>query len=331
MVMRALFAGLLLLSLAQGAQAAAFRILHVMSYHASWEWNRDQFGAFKAALGDLDVEYRVVELDAKRLGKEELQARANEAIELIRHWKPHLVYTNDDIAQEYVTTKFLNTGIPFVYSAVNKAPRNYGFDTASNVTGVLEHEHFAATLNLLRMIRPGIRRIAVVTDQDPTWQGVLMRMREQLNGLEVTVVEWVQPRTFDEYKHKVRELQDKVDALALLGIFNFATSSGYADYEEVLRWTAEHSRLPDFSFWSTRVERGTLGAVTVSGIEQGRQAGLIARRILVDKVPPDRIPAQPTTKGHPMVSLARARALGIAVPSSVLLSSEVVTGYAWDK
>jgi hypothetical protein len=128
-----------------------------------------------------------------------------------------------------------------------------------------------------------------------------------------------------------RRRRGKVDAIALLGVFNFSTGDGYADYQDVLRWTTENSRLPDFSFWSTRVERGTLCAVTVSGAEQGRQAAIIARQILIDKIPPYRIEARPTIKGRPMVSLARARELGIKLPASVLLSSEVVTQYAWTK
>lgn len=331
-LLRTVLLALFVLVLSQAAHAKGFRILHVMSYHAAWEWNREQFDGFKEALSGLDIEYRVVELDAKRVGKEQLEAKAQGAVELIKHWKPHLVYVNDDIAQEYVTRKFVNSKIPFVYSGVNKAPKDYGFDKASNITGVLEQEHFLATVKLLRQFQPEVRKIAVITDRDPTWQGVLQRMRQQLEGASgLSVVEWIQPKTFDEYKARVAELQNKVDALAVLGIFNFSDGGSFADYEDVLRWTAENSRLPDFSFWSTRVERGTLCAVIVSGVEQGREAGRIARRILVDKTAPQHIEAKPTTKGRPMVSLARARELGIAVPSSVLLSSEVITRHAWSK
>lgn len=261
-----------------------------------------------------------------------MQERANDAIQLIKDWKPHLVYANDDLAQEYVTSKFINHDIPFVYSAVNKCPENYGFEKAANITGVLEEEHFLPTLSLLRSIKPGIQKIAVVTDSDPTWQGVLPRIRQELKQVkDLEVVEWIQPKTFDEYKSKIRELQTKVDAIGLLGVFNFSSGGAYADYEDVLRWTSDHSQLPDFSFWDTRVERGTLCAVTVSGIEQGREAGRIARRILVEKASPQQIHAQATVKGRPMVSLARAKALGLNIPSPVLLSTKVITTYARDK
>jgi ABC-type uncharacterized transport system substrate-binding protein len=314
------------------ASAEPIRVLHVMSYHSSWEWNKDQLNAFKSELNDLEVDYRIVELDGKRVSKKELQKRADDAIRIIEDWKPNLVYANDDMAQEYVTRKFVNHEIPFVFSAVNKRPADYGFESAVNITGVLEEEHFAPTISLLRSIKPGIKRIAIITDSDPTWQGVLPRIRQELKRLkDIEVVEWIQPNTFAEYKLKIQELQTKVDAIGLLGIFNFSEDGSYVDYEKVLYWTSRHSKLPDFSFWDTRVERGTLCSVTVSGIEQGREAGRIARRILTEKISPQEIQATATVKGRPMVSLARARALGINIPSPILLSAKVVTTYAWDE
>jgi ABC-type uncharacterized transport system substrate-binding protein len=277
---------------------------------------------------------RVVELDAKHADPGHLLAKAREADALVASWRPDLVYINDDAAQSGFAVRHLDTALPIVYSGVNQEPRDYGFDRARNVTGVLEREHFAGTLNLLRDIlnKPRLR-IALVIDDDPTWIGVSARIRQELaRRSDVEVVAWLQPTTFEAYQVQMRELQTRVDAVGLLGIFRFAKPDGrMADYEEVLRWTVEHSRLPDFSFWDTRVERGTLCAMTVDGVEQGRLAGRMARRILVDKVPPGAIPPEPTARGRPMISLARARQLGIAVHSSLLLNATVLPRYHWDR
>jgi ABC-type uncharacterized transport system substrate-binding protein len=332
--LRRLASLMLLAGLAATASAEPLKILHVMSYRADWAWNQDQLKGFMDGLGTSDVTLKVVELDAKHKNQAQLKAAAQEAVALIRDWKPDLVYANDDIAQAEVTAQFLNARVPFVYSGVNKEPQDYGFDRAANVTGVLEREHFAGTLSLLRDITPVARlRLAIVLDDDPTWVGVASRIRQELarrNDVEVT--RWLQPKTFDEYKLAMRSLQTEVDAVGLLGIFRFKKADGsLADYEEVLQWTADNSRLPDFSFWDTRVERGTLVAMTVSGVEQGRMAGRMARRILVDKVSPSAIPPEPTAKGRPMISLARARKLGLAIDSRVLLSAEVLPRFAWDR
>lgn len=314
------------------ALSEPIKIVHVMSYSADWAWNQDQLRGFRDGLGIADVELRIVELDAKHKDATQLKAAAKEAIDLIETWKPDLVYTNDDVAQAEVAVKFINAKTPFVYSGVNKEHKDYGFDKAANITGVLEREHFAGTLGLLREIKPYPHlRLAIVLDDDPTWIGVAGRIRAELSKRnDVEVVQWLQPKTFEEYKAAMLALQGKVDAVGLLGVFLFTKPDGkFADYEEVLHWTADHSKLIDFSFWDTRVERGTLLAMTVSGVEQGRLAGRMARRILVDKVSPASIAPEPTAKGQPMISLARARKLGLPISSGVLLNAQVITRFAW--
>lgn len=335
---RCLLAGLLSAPIAPTvfAQRPPWRILHVMSYREDWQWNKDQIRGFTEGLAIPDAEMKVAALDAKHVDPSHMKKAAAEAMELLAKWKPDLVYTNDDAAQSEFTVKVMGRypGTPFVYSGVNKEHADYGFDKAANVTGVLEREHFLGTLALLRDLKPGWARlrIAIVLDEDPTWVGVAARIRQDLaRHPDVEVVEWLTPKTLDEYKTRMLALQGQVDAVGLLGIFRFAKADGkMADYEEVLRWNVQNSRLPDFSFWDTRVERGTLCAMTVDGIEQGRMAGRVARRILVDKVPPASIAPEPTTKGRPMVSLARAKMLGMAVQAKVLLSSTVLTRFAWD-
>ena len=80
-----------------------WRILHVMSYHSPWKWTDDQFNGFRAALRGLDIKYKVFQMDTKRKSTEIWkQTIGKKARDLIDAWKPDLVYTNDDIAQEYV-------------------------------------------------------------------------------------------------------------------------------------------------------------------------------------------------------------------------------------
>ena len=89
--------------------------------------------------------------------------------------------------------------------------------------------------------------------------------------------------------------------------------------------------LPDLSFWVDRVHYGTLVSVTVSEHEQGLAAGRMARVILVEGKRPASIPMAPTTKGMPVISLARAKQLGIGIKSSLLLSSQVIQDFEWNK
>lgn len=314
-------------------QNKAFRILHVMSYHSPWRWTDGQLEGFKAGLGDVPAEFRVFALDTKRQsGAEQKAQRGKEARALVERWQPDLIYTSDDDAQELLTQHYLNTRFRHVFSGVNKAPETYGFDKANNVTGVIEHEHFAESVQLLKNVVPDLKRLVVVIDDAPMWDAVVRRMKAAQLPAGVSVVGWETIRSFAEYKQRIAAYPGMADAIALIGIFNFKDEAGKnVPYQEVLRWTAEHSTLPDLGFWVDRVHYGTLVAVTVSEREQGLAAGRLARAILRDGKSPASLPMAPTTKGLPVISLARAKKLGIKVPSDSLLTSEVITTFEWEK
>lgn len=322
------------LSAADTPPARHWKILHVMSYHLPWEWTESQFSGFKEALQGLDVEYRVFQMDTKRNSSvQEKEKMGKEARDLIDSWQPDLVYTNDDDAQQYVARHYLNREIPFVFSGVNAAPGKYGFAGSSNITGVLEQEHFVESVLLLKEIVPAVKKIAVIVDRDVMWEPVVARMKAKQAQLpQVSFISWDVIETFAEYKEKIEALQQQADGVALIGIFGFKDQAGTnVSFQEVLQWTAEHSKLPDFSFWGNRVSLGTLCAVTVSGYEQGLAAGRIAHKILAEGRSPDSFPIEPSVKGVPMISLARAASLGIKVKTTTLLSSQVIEKFEWEK
>lgn len=311
-----------------------YRILYVMSYHSPWRWTDGQLAGFKEAMGPAKAEYKVFQMDTKQNSTPEAKERkGREARALIDAWKPDLVYTSDDDVQEHVAVHYVGKRMPFVFSGVNKHPRAYGFEGSRNVTGVLEHEHFVESVRLLQTVAPGVRRIAAVFDDAKMWAPVIERMRARLNELPgVEIVAWDSIRTWDEYRKKMQEYPGRADAVALIGVFNFKDAAGRnVPYQEVLRWTAENSTLPDLGFWVDRVHYGTLAAVTVSEREQGLAAGRMARAILVDGRSPSSIAMVPTAKGVPVISLARARKLGLELNSTTLLSAEVIEKFEWDK
>lgn len=320
--------------IAQAAQAEReFKVLHVMSYHSPWRWTDWQFEGFRESLHGLKVDYRVFQMDTKRNSSiEQKQRKGREARELIDAWKPDLVYTTDDDAQEYVTRHYLNASIPFVFSGVGNSPVELGLAGISNVTGVLEQEHFVETASLVRKIVPKAKRIALIFDDASMWSPVRARIEraaERLPGMQIVAMDVA--LTFSEYKRRILQYQTKADVIGTLGIFNLKDEHGRnVPYQEVQKWTVENSTLPDFSFWVDRVHFGTLCAVTVSEREQGRAAGRLAWKILVEGRKPGGLAIEPTRKGVPVLSLARARKLGIRLDAEVLLSAEVIKRFDWD-
>jgi ABC-type uncharacterized transport system substrate-binding protein len=317
------------------AAGKKYRILHVMSYHTPWEWTEDQLNGFKDALKDVDVEYKVYEMDTKRKSTPEWKEQAGkEARDLIDSWKPDLVFTSDDNAQQYVAKYYVNTDIPFVFSGVNGEPQDYGFAGSKNNTGTLEREHVVETVRLLKEIVPNIKKIAVLTDDDITWVELTKRMQELIpkNFPDIEIIAPGPIATFAEYKQKVKEYQTTVDALALLGMFAFKDENGNnVPVCDAHKWTAENSKLPDFTFWKDRIPCGALCTVYVSGYEQGLAAGKLARSILVEGKSPSSLPMGPALKGKPIISLARAKKLGIKIKSSTLLTAEVANKFQWEE
>jgi ABC-type uncharacterized transport system substrate-binding protein len=311
-----------------------YKILHIMSYHSPWRWTDGQFEGFKEALRELHVEYKVFQMDTKRNSSVQWkEKKGQEARQLIERWKPDLVYSSDDDAQQYVVKYYVNSDTPFVFSGVNQNPEAYGFPGSRNITGVMEQEHFVETVRLLKQVVPTAHKIAVVFDDASIWSPVMKRMKDKairLQGVELAA--WDTIKTFAEYKHKIRDYQSTIDAIALIGIFNFKDEKGAnVPYQDVLRWTAENSRLPDFSYWVDRVHYGTLCAVNVSEYEQGSAAGRIAYSILAEGRSPQSFSMKPTLKGNPFVSLARANRLGLKVNSGVLLTAEVIQHFEWER
>lgn len=327
-------AGSLLLPFPARGAATNLRILHVMSFESPWRWTDGQFAGFKEALALADAEYRVFQMDVKRNSAPAArEAAGRDARALIDKWKPDLVYASDDDAQAFVTRHYVNAKPHFVFSGVNKEAAAHGLEGASNVTGVLEREHFVETARLLQALRPEIKRFAIISDMGQYWPDVIARINAGLPHLPgASIVKLDRVKTFEEYKQRMREYQGSADAVFSLGMFTYSDAAGAnVPYPLVQRWTVENSRLPDASFWIDRVHNGVLASVTVSEREQGRAAGRLARAILVDHVPPAALPMRPTLKGNPAINLARARQLGIDVNSSLLLSSEVITAFEWNR
>ena len=60
-------------------------------------------------------------------------------------------------------------------------------------------------------------------------------------------------------------------------------------------------------------------------------AGKIAKGILLEGKSPSSYPMVPTVKGEPVISLARAKKLGLKVKSDILLTAEVLEKFEWEQ
>ena len=170
---------------------------------------------------------------------------------------------------------------------------------------------------------PNVEKVALITDASPSAEGFAESLADL--SLPVEITEIYLTNDFGDWQAKILEVQSEVDAI---GLFTYHTIRRQGEEEsmlpdEVLQWTLENSRLPEFATLDFTVEGGALCGVALSAYEQGKTAAEIAIRILAGEEPSE-IPFAIPQATRAMISAARAAELGIEVSEDTLLGIELI-------
>jgi putative ABC transport system substrate-binding protein len=190
-----------------------------------------------------------------------------------------------------------------------------------NATGIsfISAELGAKQLGLLRDLRPGAARIAVLVD--PEWplterfvSGVrtaALAVGQQLIVLDV--------RSDREIETAFTTLVQRGAGALHVGIGGFMGSQR----ERIVALAARH-RIPAIYTWREAVADGGLMSYAPSINDAYHQAGIYAGRILKGEKPGD-LPVMLPSKFEFLINLRTARALGVDIPPGVLaLADEVI-------
>jgi len=190
-----------------------------------------------------------------------------------------------------------------------------------NVTGVsfISADLGAKQLGLLRELRPGAARIAVLVDRQwPTTERFLSELRagalatgQQLIVLDVS---------------SDHEIETAFTTLVQRGAVALLVGSGtfvYSHRKRLIELAARH-RIPAIYAWREAVAVGGLMSYASSITDAYRQAGVYAGRILKGEKPSD-LPVQQPTKYQLVINLKTAKVLGLTIPPGVLaIADEVI-------
>ncbi len=300
------------------------RVLLVQSYHTGYEWVDSITRGVRMALPLSEVNLEVFYMDTKRHPDEEWKQKAGaEARCIVSDWKPAVVIAADDNAQAYFAKQYVgDERVPIVFCGVNNELEDYGYP-AKNVTGIMERPHFKQSLDYVRRILPSASRIAIVTDDSETSRGALNYMKEVPEGMRL--VSQKTPSTMDEWKAAIQECQTQADVIAVYTYHTLKNreQSTSVPASEVMEWTLKNSTVPLIGSLVLTMDDGALCGYAESGVEQGREAGKMARRILQGERPAD-IPILVSKEGQSIVNLKTARRLGIVVPDDVIQTTDLV-------
>jgi putative ABC transport system substrate-binding protein len=190
-----------------------------------------------------------------------------------------------------------------------------------NVTGVsfISHELAAKQFGLLRELRPGAARIAVLVD--PKWlltepfvsqvQAAASAMGQQIDFLYVSSDREIESAFTTLIHHGAGALH--------VGVGVFLVSQR----ERIVALAARH-RMPAIYNSREWVAAGGLMSYGASSIDAYRQVGIYAGRILKGEKPGD-LPVMLPTKFELVVNFKTAKALGLEIPDKLLaLADEVI-------
>jgi ABC-type uncharacterized transport system substrate-binding protein len=232
-----------------------------------------------------------------------------------------LIVGNTPAAQ---AAKAATTTIPIVF-ATGGDPVRDGLVASlnrpgGNVTGIsfTSVDVGAKQLGLLRELRPGAARIAVLVD--PKWpltrrfvselQAAALAVGQQLIILDV--------RSDREIETAFTTLVQRGAGALHAGVGGFMNSQR----ERIVALAARHGT-PAIYNWREAVAAGGLMSYAPSITDAYRQAGIYVGRILKGEKPGD-LPVMLPTKFEFVINLKTAKALGLEVPDRLLIAADEV-------
>jgi ABC-type uncharacterized transport system substrate-binding protein len=242
--------------------------------------------------------------------------------DLLRHWQVALIVGNTPAA---LAAKAAATTVPIVFTTGGDPVRDGLVPNLNrpggNVTGVsfISVELGAKQLGLLRELRPGAARIAMLAD--PKWpltEPFVSQVRAAASALgqQIEVL----------YVSSDREIEAAFTTLVQRGAGALHVGLGtfmFSQREQIIALAARH-RIPAIYAFRNYVTAGGLMSYGASVPDAYRQAGIYTGRILKGEKPGD-LPVMLPTTFEFVINVKTAKALGLEVPDRLLaLADEVI-------
>jgi putative ABC transport system substrate-binding protein len=214
--------------------------------------------------------------------------------------------------------------VPVVFPAVVD-PVGAGFVDSlarpgGNATGFMNFEYSISGkwLELLKQIAPGLTRVAVLRNAaTPSGPGQFAAIQAVAPSLRVEV-NAVNVRDAGEIERAVVGFARTPDG----GLIVTASPAAQVHHELIISLAARH-KLPAVYPFRYHAAAGGLMSYGPDQIDQYRQAAGYVDRILKGEKPAD-LPVQAPTKYELVINLTTAKALGLAVPQTLLASADEV-------
>jgi putative tryptophan/tyrosine transport system substrate-binding protein len=246
--------------------------------------------------------------------------------EMLIHEKPDLIVTSSTTATVTMAQLTAGSNFPVVFLSAGdplRVVKSYA-SSGNNLTGISTSslDLIDKRMELLKNIAPKTKRVILLVD--PVGIGInherfLSDARHAAKRLNMDPVELqIQARNAEEMKEKIPLIKRSLgDALFLP-----PEATVVAATEDMARQVIKE-KLPHVGPNVETVKRGLLAGYSSNYFSLGEQGAVLVDKVLKGARPTD-LPVEQPFKLHLMLNLKTAKAIGIEIPSDILLQADEV-------
>jgi len=326
-------------------QLPPLRVLIVHSYDPGFQWTRDlatgiEEGLRRVGFADgRNAELRTFYMDTKvtYTTPEQIAERAAIALGLVDELQPDIVFLTDDPALKEVGVEYTRQHpekeLPFIFAGTNLDPTVYEPIRSlewpgGRLTGALERLPYHEAFALAKRIVPSASRIVLLAESSDSTSFVRSRFGEEyldhVVDAPLEVVDFLQIKTFAEWKQTILDYQSRVDIIGILNYHQLMDENGdVVPGGDVAAWTVQNNRLPELALVPAWAEDGLLLGMGNSGTRNGIYVGVLGGEVLRG-LDPGTVPIVDLNFTEFTVNIDRAAMLGITIPPEELVNAAEV-------
>lgn len=322
------------------------KIIIVHSYEENHICGQPQHDGVIQALADAgwivgkNVELSAYYMDTKRKNNTEalIARQASVALQEIERFDPDVVVTLDDNAFKTVALPLSGKPVNIVFSGMNGQPEDYNryrrfmqnrSKPGGNITGVYEKLHIREAVQVLATMHR-IKKTLILYDQSPTGKAIAKQVELELRAdqqtdplpcaiAQKTILSW------EMFRRTIDDINNSGEIGAFyLGVLLLRDASGNTyTANEIIDYIVANARKPAIGPNYAFIKLGLYGGASVDFFAMGQQAGKKVTEILAG-ASAGSLAIEDAQKVALVFNLARSEALGIDIPSDILLAADEV-------
>lgn len=259
-------------------------ILILHSYHKGLSWTDDVERGIRNTLQEccyravITTEY----MDTKNHFTPEYLTRLRDLYAMkYRNKYFSIIVCSDNNALDFLIRygDVLFPGVPIVFCGIN----NYTpamLRGKKNITGVVEAVKIGDTIRLARKLHPELKEIHCFSDSSTTYRINKTSLKRFLSNYDGGIRAVLHENVPAASIRRILPTLPKESILLNIGLITDKAAGRRLSFREHAQFFRKYASIPMYSMWDFQLGYGIVGGKLLSGVEQGKAAAFLARRIL---------------------------------------------------